>query len=410
MYTPGTLLRLAREERKLSLADAKLICRIRETALSAMETDRFDTFPAQYMQTFLPEYANFLGVSHARLAEAFQGTLPEYEYLVRSLYSRSFHQVGNNDEGRQNNPSPVQSAARFVRTNARKGAVAVLACCMLWFVFGSGASIISPAVSAMLAKAIVATPEDMRGTPFTELNGSEVPTTTRPVAIDKQKLERMNHRGRNFEVMKRDAEANSASANEMKVISLAAIVPLQKEMQAALEDGFEFVMRDEKAAARMRRNTSLASVSFAAAKARLEADAAQLSAQKFTNTSDDEAEEEQSAPETAHEASIEDVRKNADAASARISLILQTRITGKANGAGAEMQTQGGSQQTNQQSNVIRLKRYGANSPTQIDVVQLQDVKTLQTIEIAQPQYFVPVQLPSDLAQFYAGTHDLAQN
>ena len=62
MYTPGTLLRLAREERKFAISDVKLYAKIRESAIIAMENDDFERFPAAYMQTFLPSYADFLGV------------------------------------------------------------------------------------------------------------------------------------------------------------------------------------------------------------------------------------------------------------------------------------------------------------------------------------------------------------
>lgn len=381
MYTPGTLLRLAREERKLSLAETKSIVKIRETALYAMETDQFDKFPAQYMQTFLPEYADFLGVPQKKLAEAFTATLPEYEYLARSLYSRSLQRFAletANESWRANNPSPIQSAARFVRSNARKGMVVVVACCLAWFVLGSGSSILG----TMFANSIVETPEDMRGTPFTELNTSANPEKPlSSVTLDKEKFEKLQ-----LETMKREADEASATNRNMTVISLASVVPLQAEMQSALLEGFEYVMKDEKAEARKRIHTSVASVSYSSAKANLEAE----SKSKFFTPDMEENEVER--PEehvTTSEAAIETIRKNADAASARIALMAHTRMeTGLVN-------------TVEEKNTLASSSSHKGRTIARVEYIELQQLTVMQVTGLDAPPTFAPVQMPPELTGGY---------
>jgi cytoskeletal protein RodZ len=183
MYTPGTLLRLAREERNITLSEATYFVKIRENALHAMETDQFDKFPAAYMQTFLPEYADFLGVPNAKLAEAFKATLPEYGYLARSLYSRTLQHIAEKQilaQYRALHPTFAQRVRQGIRTHAQFAMVAAVAVFLLWYVFVSDASL----VGTLIANSIVATPEEMRGTPFTELDNS--------VAVDAQRSSTTN--------------------------------------------------------------------------------------------------------------------------------------------------------------------------------------------------------------------------
>ncbi len=386
MYTPGTLLRLAREERKLSLADTKSIVKIRETALYAMETDQFDKFPAQYMQTFLPEYADFLGVSAKKLAEAFTSTLPEYEYLARSLYSRSlqrFSQEQANERWEANNPTPVRSAARFVRSNARKGVVVLVACCLAWFVFGSGSSLIGTMFANVFAKTIVATPEDMRGTPFTELNAPANPQKRfSTITLDKEKSEQ-----KQWETMKRENEADAntmdGANSNMTVISLASVVPLQKEMQSALQEGFEYVMKDEKAEARKRVRTSVASVSLSAAKAKLEAESKEMFFTPDMEESEVEYPEERV---VTNETTIETIRKNADAVSTRIALMAQTRMN-----AGLV-----GKLQEKIENSVLSSSRT-RRTIALIERVELEEVPVMHIAGLDAPQAFAPVQMPPEL-------------
>jgi Helix-turn-helix domain len=387
MYTPGTLLRLAREERKISLAETKSIVKIRETALYAMETDQFDKFPAQYMQTFLPEYADFLGVPQKKLAEAFTHTLPEYEYLARSLYSRSLQRYAQeeiNERWQANNPTLMQSAARFVRSNARKGAVVAVACCLVWFVFGSGASLIGTMFANVFASAIVATPEDMRGTPFTELNAPANPQKRfSTITLDKEKLDQ-----KQLETMKRESETDAntmdAANSNMTVISLASVIPLQKEMQSALLEGFEYVMKDEKAEARKRVKTSVASVSFSSAKANLEAESKNMF---FTPDMEENERERPEERVVTSEATIETIRKNADAASARIGLMVQTRI-----------KTEFVGKIENYHSlSSLRTSRIIA----EIEYVELQQLPMMHITGLDASQAFAPVQMPPELTNGY---------
>jgi Helix-turn-helix domain len=404
MYTPGTLLRLAREDRKLSLADTKSIVKIRETALYAMETDQFDKFPAQYMQTFLPEYADFLGVSPKKLAEAFTVTLPEYEYLAQHLYARSLqhfpHEKANNKANEKVN-TPLRNAARFVRSNARKGVVVVLACCLAWFVVGSELSVIGTmftnAVANTFAKAIVVTPEDMRGTPFTELNMPAHPEK-RFSSID---VNTTTSEEGQAKAMQSDADDVN---NSMKVIRLASVIPLQAEMRTALTEGFEYMMKDDKAEARKRISTPLASVSLAAAKAKLEAESNETSNETSNKTSNemfftpDMEESESTRPEervVTSEAAIETISKNADAASARIALMAQTRITQTRIAQTRIAQTRIA------QTRIAQTELHTPRIIASIKRVELQQPTMTYIAGLDAPQAFSPVQMPPELTNGY---------
>lgn len=173
MYTPGTLLRLAREERKLSISDVKQFAKIRESAIIAMETDEFERFPAAYMQTFLPSYADFLGVPQYKLAEAFKATLPEYGYLARSLYSRTLQQIAFAQmqiELAHANPTLLVQAGTFAKKYSARLVVVMVACVLGWSAMTSDISLIG----TLFANRFVSTPKEMRGTPFTEITDSVV--------------------------------------------------------------------------------------------------------------------------------------------------------------------------------------------------------------------------------------------
>lgn len=173
MYTPGTLLRLAREERKLSISDVKQFAKIRESAIIAMETDEFERFPAAYMQTFLPSYADFLGVPQYKLAEAFKATLPEYGYLARSLYSRTLQQIAFAQmqiELAHANPTLLVQAGTFAKKYSARLVVVMVACVLGWSAMTSDISLIG----TLFANRFVSTPQEMRGTPFTEITDSAV--------------------------------------------------------------------------------------------------------------------------------------------------------------------------------------------------------------------------------------------
>jgi hypothetical protein len=225
MYTPGTLLRLAREERKLSISDVKTFAKIRESAIVAMETDTFDKFPAAYMQTFLPAYADFIGVSQYHLAEAFKATLPEYHYLARSLYSRTLQQIAASQmraEHERLNPSFAVRAKVATKKYAARVAVLVLAFALGWSVMTSDVSLIG----TLFAGRFVATPEEMRGTPFTELTGesaaSAVAQNNRPLSNESQ-----------------PSEAGEGEQGEMKTIHLAALLNVDIDVEAVRAIAFK---------------------------------------------------------------------------------------------------------------------------------------------------------------------------
>ncbi len=223
MYTPGTLLRLAREERKLSISDVKTFAKIRESAIVAMETDAFDKFPAAYMQTFLPAYADFIGVSQYHLAEAFKATLPEYHYLARSLYSRTLQQIAVSqmraEHERLNPPFAVRAKAATKKYAARV-AVLAIAFALGWSVMTSDVSLIG----TLFAGRFVATPEEMRGTPFTELTGesaaSAVAQNNRPLSNESQTSE-------------------AGEQGEMKTIHLAALLNVDIDVEAVRAIAFK---------------------------------------------------------------------------------------------------------------------------------------------------------------------------
>jgi cytoskeletal protein RodZ len=73
----GTRLRLAREERGLSLAQVEEETKIRRRYLAALEENRFDVLPGRvYAKAFLRTYARFLGLDGEELAREFQAYCP----------------------------------------------------------------------------------------------------------------------------------------------------------------------------------------------------------------------------------------------------------------------------------------------------------------------------------------------
>jgi cytoskeletal protein RodZ len=221
MYTPGTLLRLAREERKLSISDVKQFAKIRESAIMAMETDEFERFPAAYMQTFLPSYADFLGVPQYKLAEAFKATLPEYGYLARSLYSRTLQQIAFAQmqmELVRQNPPLLTRAATAARKHSARLVVVLIAFVLGWSVMTSDISLIG----TLFANRFVSTPEDMRGTPFTEITDSIPYGTNNETSAS------------GAEALKINEHPNGAEeqTQQMQTIHLASLLNVHVDMDA----------------------------------------------------------------------------------------------------------------------------------------------------------------------------------
>ncbi len=484
MYTPGTLLRLAREERKLSLSDVKLVCKIRESALHAMETDQYERFPNSYMNTFLPEYATFLGIPASVLSESFAKHFPEREDLRTHFRTHALRQIAN-EQAFATHVSFAEQSRAFVRNNARKGFAVALAGVLAWFMFSLGEGALQSGKmhapkgnvgmgelhkagasaeergaekqgfwKSLLAKVIVSTPEDMRGTPFTEVSAvNPVETHTASVSqVNRTKSHTLNDIARlaveKNEVLRREEEMQQNNAS-MRVISLAAIVPMQRELQHALEQGFETMsetlLHDEKADARMRRQTSLASVSLTAAKARLELDAKHIRDKNSLGSSEGKSEEQSEekgmffaadmdnedegngaeAESSASSANagvigntrLEDLRTNADAMRARIALIMQTRRFSSASSSGVGAETQREAAWANARTSFQR----GAIS--RVEFVELQTLTAQQqaTLHVHQPQapsHFEPIHLPQNWAQGQGseiggasdGAENLAQN
>ncbi|TAE30885.1 MAG: hypothetical protein EAZ92_03405 [Candidatus Kapaibacterium sp.] len=469
MFTPGTLLRLAREERKLSLADVKLVCKIRETALHAMETDQYERFPDSYMRTFLPEYVAFLGIPSKIFADSLAKHFPEREDLHQYFSAHALRQTAN-EQIYDTESSFTEQSRTFVRKNARKGFVGAIVGVLAWLVVSVGGDVLqfdttqfgrtfdtttaattAPAAEpaeakteqgffqSLLAKVIVPTPENMRGTPFTEViapppaeNSHQAGSHQAVSQINRTKSNTLNDMAQleaeKNETIRREEEMQHTNA-KMRVISLAAILPMQRELQNALEQGFETIMHDEKADARMRRQTSLASVSLSAAKTRLEKDANKDANKDVNNTLNtlrknrtentekatfftadmEENEEEHETAEnnrssndagTISNTRLEDLRSNAEAMRARIALIMQTRRFA-ASGASAEQGRMAAAASTSEQG---RISSKQGIMP-RIEPVTLQALSTVQSIDAQMQQAhmqqrFAPihVQLPQDWA------------
>lgn len=66
---PGELLRLAREQRRLTLEDAAAQSRVKLTVLQAIESGETSSIPSVYLRGYLRNYARFLGVQLDRIEE-----------------------------------------------------------------------------------------------------------------------------------------------------------------------------------------------------------------------------------------------------------------------------------------------------------------------------------------------------
>ncbi len=214
MFTPGTLLRLAREERRLSVSDIRYFVRIRESAIIAMENDAFERFPAEYMQAFLPVYSDFLGVSHYKLAESFKTTLPQHEYLTGSLYARTLQQIATTqlqEEYDALHPAFMKRVSKFAGKHAMKAVVLLVTCVLGWSVGHNGGA----ALGTALATRFVATPSEMRGTPFTELSGE---TAQNRLSVEHNAQKRSSN-----EVVSTNDEMRTVQLSSLMNVDLAAV-------------------------------------------------------------------------------------------------------------------------------------------------------------------------------------------
>jgi len=73
MANVGELLKTKREEKGLSLADVHEATKIAPQTIAALEENRFDAFPNKvYTRAFIRDYANFLGLDGAALADSYE--------------------------------------------------------------------------------------------------------------------------------------------------------------------------------------------------------------------------------------------------------------------------------------------------------------------------------------------------
>lgn len=70
---PGELLRLAREQKRLTLEDAAAQSRIKLTVLEAIESGETSSIPSVYLRGYLRNYARFLGVQLEKIEENLDG-------------------------------------------------------------------------------------------------------------------------------------------------------------------------------------------------------------------------------------------------------------------------------------------------------------------------------------------------
>lgn len=83
---PGELLRLAREQKRLTLEEAAAQSRIKLTVLEAIERGETSSIPSVYLRGYLRNYARFLGVQLERIEENLddvEGAEPE----MRSVFT-----------------------------------------------------------------------------------------------------------------------------------------------------------------------------------------------------------------------------------------------------------------------------------------------------------------------------------
>ncbi|MCS6983662.1 MAG: helix-turn-helix domain-containing protein [Leptospiraceae bacterium] len=85
--TPGSLLRKAREEKKITLKQASEETRITQRHLSAIESDNYSVFPGEtYTLGFLRSYASYLEVDPEKVIQLYRGTqLSESEVPLQEL-------------------------------------------------------------------------------------------------------------------------------------------------------------------------------------------------------------------------------------------------------------------------------------------------------------------------------------
>ncbi|NLF38578.1 helix-turn-helix domain-containing protein [bacterium] len=89
----GEQLRMAREQRGVSLSEASAQTKLKVPYLDALEQGRFDELPAPiYAKNFVRIYANYLGLDGAELARSFSTRVgPETNFPPHATPSSSYH-------------------------------------------------------------------------------------------------------------------------------------------------------------------------------------------------------------------------------------------------------------------------------------------------------------------------------
>ncbi|MBQ9395207.1 MAG: helix-turn-helix domain-containing protein [Proteobacteria bacterium] len=78
METPGLMLKREREARGMTLSELSKVTRIPESALSHIENNEFDEFPAEvFVRGFLRNYARQLSLSPAEVIRAYEEMGPQ---------------------------------------------------------------------------------------------------------------------------------------------------------------------------------------------------------------------------------------------------------------------------------------------------------------------------------------------
>ena len=100
MANVGEVLKARRDEKGLSLAQVHEATKIAPQTLAALEENRFDAFPNKvYARAFIRDYANFLGLDGAELADSYESEVEvsvEEQPVVRGerrSFRRSFAAV-----------------------------------------------------------------------------------------------------------------------------------------------------------------------------------------------------------------------------------------------------------------------------------------------------------------------------
>ena len=96
MQTAGKILKQKRQEKGLSLEEVKKKTKIKQKYLQLLEEDNFEKLPEIYARGFIKNYAEFLGLSSAKILAIFRRQFKEKQKkpsLLQKPSEKSFFQI-----------------------------------------------------------------------------------------------------------------------------------------------------------------------------------------------------------------------------------------------------------------------------------------------------------------------------